>query len=128
MNKKQIAIAWVMGFLMIASFIFASYTISFKKEVFSLELNPFEWDYSDDQYIKIPRDKYGFFSRKDTDYRTVTVRLMGRIAVILIVGGVLIYILRNKKSGVLNLSGDTMKGANHVVVKPYQGVKRKSNR
>ena len=124
MNKKQIIVTWLMGILMIVSFIFASYTISFKKQVFSLELNPFEWDYSDDQYIKIPRDKYGLFSRKDTDYRTVTFRLMGRIAVICIVGGILIYALRNKKNNLPKHSTTRMKGVSHGGATHYRKARR----
>ena len=97
MNKKQLIITWGMGILMVLSFIFASYTISFKKRVFALEINPFEWDYSDEEYIKIPRDKFGVFSEKDAEYGQVTLRLMKRVASIFIVGGLLVYTFRNKK-------------------------------
>lgn len=91
MNKKQLIVAWGMGILISLACIFMPYRIDFKKKLYDEGTYPYT----------LIGYKYGLFFEKDTIeifHPIITYnRLLGRIFPILILGGLLLYTLRDKK-------------------------------
>jgi hypothetical protein len=91
MNKKQLIVAWGMGILISLSCIFMPNTFSLKKAIYDDKTWP----------STLIGYKYGFFinnDRRELRWPVITYnRLLGRVFPILILGGLLIYTLRDKK-------------------------------
>ena len=102
MNKKQLIVAWVMGILIALSFMFMPFRIYFREPIYTkFHLIPIEKGKPltfDDIPTKKPIGyKIGIFVQKELHPVKVTYRLLGRIFPFLIIGGLLIYTLRNKR-------------------------------
>ena len=92
MNKKQLIVAWVVGISISLACILMPYTIDFKKGIFDNTSWP----------SRLTGYKYGVFIEGHTtqELRRPVItynRLLGRVFPILILGGLLIYTLRDKK-------------------------------